>query len=46
MDDRDGLTESFLALVDGAFCRLLSQPDAPEHVRGFAEGGGGVRVDP
>jgi hypothetical protein len=38
MADRDDLSESFLALVDEAFRRLLDEPDAHLHVRGFAEG--------
>ena len=34
------------ALVDEAFRHLLDEPDAFLHVTGFAEEGGGVRVDP
>ena len=36
--DPCGLTDSFLALVDEAFRRLLDEPDAHLHVTGFAEG--------
>jgi hypothetical protein len=38
MADRDDLSDSFLALVDEAFHRLLDEPDAQLHVSGFAEG--------
>ena len=38
MADRDDLTDSFLALVDEAFGRLMDEPDAHRHVSGFAEG--------
>jgi outer membrane protein OmpA-like peptidoglycan-associated protein len=38
MADRDDLSESFLALVDEAFGRLLDEPDAHVHVSGFTEG--------
>jgi hypothetical protein len=34
----DELADSFLALVDEAFRRLLDEPDADLHVTGFAEG--------
>jgi hypothetical protein len=37
MADRDDLTDSFLALVDEAFRRLLDEPDAHLHVTGFAQ---------
>jgi hypothetical protein len=37
MSNRDDLTESFLALADEAFRRLLNEPDAHLHVTGFAE---------
>ena len=33
----DDLTDSFLALVDEAFRRLLNQPEAMDHMRGFAD---------
>ena len=38
MSDHADLAESFLALVDEAFRRLLDGPDAHLHVTGFAEG--------
>ena len=38
MADRDDLNESFLALVDKAFRRLMDESDAYLHVTGFAEG--------
>jgi hypothetical protein len=38
MADRDDLADSFLALVDEAFRRLMDEPDAHLHVSGFAEG--------
>jgi hypothetical protein len=38
MAEPDELAESFLALVDEAFRRLLDEPDAHLHVSGFAEG--------
>ena len=34
----DDLNDSFLAVVDEAFRRLLDEPDAHLHVTGFAEG--------
>jgi hypothetical protein len=37
MADRDELSESFLALVDEAFDRLMDEPEALLHVTGFAE---------
>ena len=38
MADRDDLADSFLALVDETFRRLLDEPDAHLHVTGIAEG--------
>jgi hypothetical protein len=38
MADRDDLTDSFLALVDEAFRRLMDEPNAHLHVSGFAAG--------
>ena len=38
MADSDDLADSFLALVDEAFRRLLDESDAHLHVTGFAEG--------
>ena len=38
MPDPDDPTAAFLALVDEAFRRLLAEPEAMKHVRGFAEG--------
>jgi hypothetical protein len=37
-NDCDDLTDSFLALVDEAFRRLLDEPDAHLHVAGSTEG--------
>jgi hypothetical protein len=38
MADRDELTESFLALIQEAFGRLMDEPDAHLRVTGFAQG--------
>jgi hypothetical protein len=38
MADGGDLADSFLALVDEAFGRLMDEPDARLHVTGFAEG--------
>lgn len=35
-DDRANRT--FLALIEDAFARLLDEPEAPDHVAGFASG--------
>ena len=34
----DPANESFLALIEDAFRRLLEEPEAREHVAGFASG--------